>query len=63
MNAADLTRRIYDNLNWPAGDAPNAALGETARPADVWSQVRALWAARDREFVEGLYMEIGRAHV
>ena len=55
MNAADLTRRIYDNLNWPPAGGPSPAPGETARPADVWSQVRAVWPARDREFVEGLY--------
>jgi Domain of unknown function (DUF4214) len=58
MNAADLTRRIYDNLNWPPAGGPNHAPGETARPADVWSQVRALWTARDREFVEGLYLAL-----
>ncbi len=56
MNEADLARRIYDNLNWAQGVEPNPVFSQRARPADVWSQVQAVWEEPDPAFVEGLYL-------
>ena len=58
MNAANLAQRIYDNLNWAHSVGSDPVFAPGARPADVWSEIQAVWKAPDRAFVEGLYLAL-----
>ncbi|HBI45539.1 MAG TPA: hypothetical protein DDY78_22200 [Planctomycetales bacterium] len=61
MNAADVARRIHDNLHWSrAGE--KELLDGNGRPKDVWAQIEALGPDSDESFVSGLYLVLlGRA--
>ena len=58
MNESELTRRIYDNLNWARAVRGGPLLGAPVGSVDVWSQIRAVWRAPDRPFVKGLYLAL-----
>ncbi len=57
MNEAELARRIYDNLNWARTVGGSTKDGPVV-PWNVWSQVKAVWRAPDRQFVQGLYLAL-----
>src|SRR5438045_3945924 len=58
MDAIDLARRIYDNLNWSLIVGSGSPFVEPNRLADVWSQIEAIWGEPDERFVAGLYLAV-----
>src|SRR5207245_2827073 len=56
MNAADLARRINDNVSWAQVVGPGHTAREAPSRRSLWSQLGAIWSEPESQFVTRLYL-------